>query len=78
MASQSRAVRVENMDQCMQIYRKRDNTPILVQNAQENKRPFIHYKPWHDKPTGKTFVKNDSGKCLHYYYFYFIDLRTSL
>ena len=30
------------------------------------------YKPWHDKQTGKTFVKNDSGKCLHYY-FYFID-----
>lgn len=30
------------------------------------------YKPWHDKSTGKTFVKNDSGKCLHYY-FYFID-----
>lgn len=30
------------------------------------------YKPWYDKPTGKTFLKNDSGKCLHYY-FYFID-----
>jgi hypothetical protein len=30
------------------------------------------YKPWHDKHTGKTFVKYDSGKCLHYY-FYFID-----
>lgn len=30
------------------------------------------YKPWHDKGTGKTFLKPDSGKCLHYY-FYFID-----
>jgi len=30
------------------------------------------YKPWHDKITGKTFLKPDSGKCLHYY-FYFID-----
>jgi len=30
------------------------------------------YMPWHDKKTGKTFLKNDSGKCLHYY-FYFID-----
>jgi hypothetical protein len=30
------------------------------------------YKPWHDKATGKTFLKPDSGKCLHYY-FYFID-----
>jgi hypothetical protein len=30
------------------------------------------YVPWHDKSTGKTFVKSTSGKCLHYY-FYFID-----
>lgn len=30
------------------------------------------YKPWHDKITGKTFLTYDSGKCLHYY-FYFID-----
>lgn len=35
------------------------------------------YKPWHDKPTGKTFLKPDSGKCLHYY-FYFIDKRLGL
>jgi hypothetical protein len=30
------------------------------------------YQPWHDKQTHKTFVRPDSGKCLHYY-FYFID-----
>ena len=30
------------------------------------------YKPWHDKKTGKTFLKGTQGKCLHYY-FYFID-----
>jgi hypothetical protein len=30
------------------------------------------YRPWHDKGTGKTFVRPDSGKCLHYY-FYFLD-----
>jgi hypothetical protein len=30
------------------------------------------YKPWHDKGTGKTFLKYDIAKCL-YYYFYFID-----
>lgn len=30
------------------------------------------YKPWHDKGSGKTFVKPDQSKCLHYY-FYFID-----
>jgi hypothetical protein len=30
------------------------------------------YQPWHDKASGKTFLKPDSGKCLHYY-FYFMD-----
>ncbi len=35
------------------------------------------YRPWHDKPTGKTFVRPDSGKCLHYY-FYFMDAAFGL
>lgn len=35
------------------------------------------YKPWHDKGSGKTFLKPDSGKCLHYY-FYFIDEKLGL
>jgi len=35
------------------------------------------YQPWHDKRTGKTFLKPDSGKCLHYY-FYFIDAQLGL
>ncbi len=35
------------------------------------------YKPWHDKKTQKTFLKYDSGKCLHYY-FYFIDKTFGL
>jgi hypothetical protein len=30
------------------------------------------YRPWHDKKTGKTYLKGDTGKCLHYY-FYFND-----
>ena len=30
------------------------------------------YKPWHDKGSGKTFLKGTQGKCLNYY-FYFID-----
>jgi hypothetical protein len=35
------------------------------------------YRPWHDKATGKTFVRPDSGKCLHYY-FYFMDAELGL
>jgi hypothetical protein len=30
------------------------------------------FKPWHDKETGKTFLRHSESKCLHYY-FYFID-----
>ncbi len=30
------------------------------------------YQPWHDKKTGKTYLKGKQSKCLHYY-FYFID-----
>lgn len=30
------------------------------------------YEPWHDKRTHRTFLRPDSGKCVHYY-FYFID-----
>ena len=35
------------------------------------------YKPWHDKTTGKTFLKPDTSKWLHYY-FYFIDEQVGL
>jgi hypothetical protein len=35
------------------------------------------YRPWHDKVSGQTFLKPDTGKCLHYY-FYFIDLEVGL
>lgn len=35
------------------------------------------YKPWHERQTGKNSLVNDSGKCLHYY-FYFIDPEFGL
>ena len=35
------------------------------------------YKPWHDKASGKTFLRAEVGKCLHYY-FYFIDEEFGL
>jgi DNA-binding transcriptional ArsR family regulator len=35
------------------------------------------YRPWHDKASGKTFVRPDGGKCLHYY-FYFMDADLGL
>jgi len=35
------------------------------------------YEPWHDKKTGKTFLRPSIGKCLHYY-FYLIDAQLGL
>jgi hypothetical protein len=35
------------------------------------------YQPWHNKQTGKTYLKPDDGKCLHYY-FYFLDEELGL
>ncbi|MGB8646907.1 MAG: MarR family transcriptional regulator [Anaerolineae bacterium] len=35
------------------------------------------YKPWHDKQTHHTYLRMDTGKCLHYY-FYFIDPELGL
>ena len=35
------------------------------------------YQPWHDKQTHQTYVRPDSGKCLHYY-FYFMDAEFGM
>ena len=35
------------------------------------------YRPWRDKATGRSFVRPDGGKCLHYY-FYFLDAAFGL
>jgi hypothetical protein len=35
------------------------------------------YRPWHDKQTHRTFLRPDTGKCLHYY-FYFINAELGL
>jgi len=53
------------------ILAKRGNHPGLVHviSAMET---CATYKPWHNKETHQTYLKHDTGKCLHYY-FYFID-----
>ena len=35
------------------------------------------FEPWHDKKTGRTFLRYKDGKCLHYY-FYFISEEFGL
>jgi hypothetical protein len=35
------------------------------------------YRPWHDKKSGRTYVKPATSKCLHYY-FYFVSPELGL
>jgi hypothetical protein len=63
-------------DRIRSILEERGEQPGLVHifSALE---PCQSYKPWHNKQTGKTYLKLDSGKCLHYY-FYFIHEQLGL
>ncbi len=58
------------------VLERRGNHPGLVHviSAME---ACSAYKPWHDKTTHKTYLRPDSGKCLHYY-FYFMDRELGL
>ena len=59
-----------------EILKKRGELPGLVHilGAMEG---CNSYRPWHDKPTGKTYLKPDSSKCMTYY-FYFVDEQLGL
>ena len=67
---------VRKEDRVKQILAQRGEHPglVCVLSAME---PCSTYKPWHDKQTGKTYLRPDGGKCLHYY-FYFIDDELEL
>src|SRR5450755_2695952 len=67
---------IRKSDKIQKIINKRGSHPGLVAilSAME---PCSTYKPWHDKGTGKTYLRPDDGKCLHYY-FYFIDEQLGL
>jgi hypothetical protein len=59
-----------------EILKKRGDHPGLVHifGAME---ACSSYLPWHDKVTGKTYLKSGSSKCMTYY-FYFIDEQLGL
>ena len=67
-------------------FRKDDRIQELIESKQITEG-LVHifsamescssYRPWHDKESGRTFLKFDSSKCLHYY-FYFIDRDLGL
>ena len=65
-------------DRIRALLKKRGDHPGLVHTLRVSAmEPCTTYKPWHDKPTGKTFLKPASSKCLHYY-FYFVDAELGL
>lgn len=72
--SKSQAIRKE--DQVQAVLAERGQQPGLVHilSAMES---CVAYEPWHDKQSGKTYVRSTSGKCLHYY-FYFMDEALGL
>lgn len=66
-----RKTKIRKEDIITKVIERRGRHPGLVHilSAME---ACDSYTPWHDKKTHKTYLKRDSGKCLHYY-FYFID-----
>jgi hypothetical protein len=67
---------VRKEDRVTEILAKRGEQPglVCIFSVME---PCSTYKPWHDKGTGKTFLRPDDGKCLHYY-FYLLDEELGL
>jgi hypothetical protein len=67
---------VRKEDRVKEMLTRRGDHPglVCILSAME---PCSTYKPWHNKGTGKTYLRSDDGKCLHYY-FYFIDDELGL
>jgi hypothetical protein len=63
-------------DRVKEVLKERGTHPGLVWifSALE---PCTTYQPWHDKASGRTYLRYDDGKCLHYY-FYFMDEELGL
>jgi hypothetical protein len=67
-------------------FRKEDRIQAILKHRGEQPgvvhifsalEPCPSYRPWHNKTTGRTYLLRDSGKCLHYY-FYFIHEQLGL
>src|SRR5262252_657100 len=69
-----RNVRKEELVEAVLAKRGRHPGLVAIFSAME---PCASYQPWHNKQTGKTYLRPDDGKCLHYY-FYFIDEELGL
>ena len=54
------------------IIEKRGEHPGLVHifSALE---PCPSFKPWHDKNSGRTFLRGTEAKCIHYYFYFILE-----
>jgi hypothetical protein len=59
-------------DRIKKIIAQRGDHPGLVHifSAME---PCSSFRPWHDKKTGKTFLRGETAKCLHYYFYFILE-----
>ncbi len=62
---------IRKEDLVARVLEQRGDAPGLV-HVLSAMEACPSYKPWHNKATGKTYLRGDTGKCLHYY-FYFMD-----
>lgn len=69
-----RDVRKEDLVKEALVRRGEHPGPACILSAME---PCSTCKPWHDQVTGKTYLRPDDGKCLHYY-FYLVDDELGL
>ena len=71
-----RKKKIKKEEVIQKVLKERGTAPGLVHiiSAMESCQS---YEPWHNKRTGKTYLRPRSGKCLHYY-FYFIDEQLGL
>lgn len=67
---------IRKEDVVKKVLAKRGTHPGLV-HIISTMESCESYKPWHDKRTHQTFLKPNTSKCLHYY-FYFIDETLGL
>ncbi len=63
-------------DRVKEIIAKRGDHPGLV-HVFSVMEACLSYRPWHDKPSGRTMLKYRQAQCIHYY-FYFIDEELGL
>ncbi|MGH6814310.1 MAG: hypothetical protein ACREC6_01250 [Hyphomicrobiaceae bacterium] len=63
-----RKVSIRKEDVVARVLERRGDRPGLV-HAISAMEACDSYRPWHDKTTGKTFLKPAPGKCLHYYFY---------